>query len=63
MKEQERKCTLPEAKRRENLKVSIVKFYRESNGEMRIEKRSSGQLKRSLVVSVDTGNGGKITSG
>lgn len=31
--------------------------------EMRIEKRSSGQLKRSLVVSVDTGNGGKITSG
>ena len=42
MKEQERKCTLPEAKRRENLKVSIVKFYREPQNLDRAPKHWRG---------------------
>lgn len=43
---------MPEAKRRENLKISTVSTITERTRKMRTEKRSSGQLK-GLSVGVD----------
>ena len=63
MNEQEKKVYIDRSQEKRELKSINCEVLQREQLEMSTEKRSSGQLKRSLVVSVDTGSGGKITSG